>query len=412
MKKKNLAKNVFIKAFLFLFILNMVGGYSFIIPAQEVSAETESWADYCGWNCVSNDFDVSEIWLADCADSTNRLTPNSCNIGDIVNTCIWTKFNPKNTRYAITFIADLYVDSELEAKIYPCVLDQIKKNDETPVKIGQSINWSCGSQVELKNIIVTWNESNMTCQDLTQSCTDYSPNNKCNDNNGSSIIVSAPLITDFNFELPVCHLNTVNFTNQTTGGNTPYSYSWDFGDGNGTSSSENPSYTFAEEGTYNVTLTVTDSDSPAVIDNQTYQVTVPTCPNPCSDNDGDSYSPEGDQCGPVDCNDDDAKIYPRGTEACDGQDNDCDGTIDEDLIRECYTGSESTLDVGVCQGGSQTCSAGSWGSCVGEVVPVTELCDGLDNNCDGSTDEGWPELGQECNVGKGECSAQGVYVCD
>ncbi|MEJ1222371.1 PKD domain-containing protein [Sediminicola sp. 1XM1-17] len=38
------------------------------------------------------------------------------------------------------------------------------------------------------------------------------------------------------------------------------SYAWDFGDGIGTSTEENPSYTYASSGTYNVTLTVTDDD--------------------------------------------------------------------------------------------------------------------------------------------------------
>jgi hypothetical protein len=53
----------------------------------------------------------------------------------------------------------------------------------------------------------------------------------------------------------------------------------------------------------------------------------------------------------------------------------------------CYTG---TRNVGECKSGIRTCGPeGTFGTCVGEITPVTEVCsDGLDNNCDGQTDEG------------------------
>jgi len=45
--------------------------------------------------------------------------------------------------------------------------------------------------------------------------------------------------------------------------------------------------------------------------------------------------------------------------------------------------------VGACHGGTQTCSGGVWGACMGEVLPATtELCNGVDDNCNGITDEG------------------------
>ena len=47
---------------------------------------------------------------------------------------------------------------------------------------------------------------------------------------------------------------TVNFTDLSTGG--PVAWDWDFGDGN-TSNQQNPSHTYANPGTYTVTLTVT-----------------------------------------------------------------------------------------------------------------------------------------------------------
>jgi len=51
----------------------------------------------------------------------------------------------------------------------------------------------------------------------------------------------------------------------------------------------------------------------------------------CTDNDGDGYAIEGGACGPIDCDDIHADVNPGATEVCDGMDNDCDGDVDEGL---------------------------------------------------------------------------------
>ena len=43
--------------------------------------------------------------------------------------------------------------------------------------------------------------------------------------------------------------------------------------------------------------------------------------------------------------------------------------------------------MGTCSKGSQSCSAGTWGKCSGEVVPTAEVCDNKDNDCNGKTDD-------------------------
>lgn len=73
--------------------------------------------------------------------------------------------------------------------------------------------------------------------------------------------------------------------------------------------------------------------------------------------------------------------------------------------RACYTGAMGTENVGPCTGGMQSCtSAGQWGDCQGEVVPVGETCgDNIDNNCNGMTDEDVDSDGDGYTTCGGDC---------
>ena len=106
-------------------------------------------------------------------------------------------------------------------------------------------------------------------------------------------------------------------------------------------------------------------------------------------------------------------------ERCDRVDDDCDGQTDEGLVwRGQPVGSAcdglGACGVGVveCQGGAALCSTQPGGS-ANQGGPVLEACNGLDDNCNGSTDEGFgvggAPLGSPC-LGTGECGA-GVAVC-
>ncbi|MBI5488061.1 MAG: hypothetical protein HY905_12075 [Deltaproteobacteria bacterium] len=78
-------------------------------------------------------------------------------------------------------------------------------------------------------------------------------------------------------------------------------------------------------------------------------------------------------------------------EVCgDGDDDDCDGEADEDCpcapgsVRPCFAGPPGRRNVGACTDGEQIClMSGAWGACEGGIVPQDDVCNGLDNRCDG-----------------------------
>jgi hypothetical protein len=104
------------------------------------------------------------------------------------------------------------------------------------------------------------------------------------------------------------------------------------------------------------------------------------CPlNPGNDADGDGH------CAPRDCDDADESVLPGATELCDNVDNNCDGTIDEFLR-------DTTCGVGACTGnlGHELCEEGQWtgDTCDPLFGASDELCNGIDDDCDGTIDEG------------------------
>lgn len=104
---------------------------------------------------------------------------------------------------------------------------------------------------------------------------------------------------------------------------------------------------------------------------------------------------------------DHARDYERQERSCDGRDNDCDGDVDEDLDPPA-----ADRDRGVCEGLVQQCQGNrGWREPRYQDVDGFEQnessCDGVDNDCDGSVDE---ETERACELAGGNC--EGVQLCE
>jgi N-acetylneuraminic acid mutarotase len=90
-----------------------------------------------------------------------------------------------------------------------------------------------------------------------------------------------------------------------------------------------------------------------------------TVADPSVDDDGDGFT----EC-QGDCFDGSATVHPGASEICDALDNNCDGGVDGFPT---FCGVGQCASTGICTAGADSCLPGS---------PSAETCDGVDNNCD------------------------------
>ena len=98
----------------------------------------------------------------------------------------------------------------------------------------------------------------------------------------------------------------------------------------------------------------------------------------CSSADGGTPSSTGERCADGIDNNHNGVV-----------DEGCGCTLGE--TQPCYSGPAESRNVGGCREGTQDCVGegqyAHWGPCTGEQLPQGETCDGLDNDCDVATDE-------------------------
>ncbi|WP_166637255.1 HYR domain-containing protein, partial [Algoriphagus boseongensis] len=176
-------------------------------------------------------------------------------------------------------------------------------------------------------------------------------------------------------------------------------------------------FTVADEGENIITLTLTDVNGNQGSAIAIVTISINTIDPGDLDSDNDGFTPnEGD------CDDSDDTVYPGAPEVCDGKDNNCDGTIDEGVQTAFYIdadgdgyGDLNAEAVFACAGpeGYVTDNSDCDDSDDTVYPGAPELCDGKDNNCDGTIDEG-VQTAFYMDVdgdGFGDVNAEAVYAC-
>ncbi len=141
----------------------------------------------------------------------------------------------------------------------------------------------------------------------------------------------------------------------------------------------------------------------------------------CDASNDEDYTPESTSCGVGACAAEGATSCvdgsvedsctpgtPAASDAtCDGVDDDCDGNIDED-----YASESTSCGVGACGAtGATSCVNGTIEDSCAPGAPAASdaTCDGIDDNCDGTEDEGYVSQSTSCGVGA--CGATGATSC-
>ena len=212
--------------------------------------------------------------------------------------------------------------------------------------------------------------------------------------------------------------NTASYGNGNTGGRyDPFTDSWLVTQVEPATPSSRARHVAAWLGTGDLRMLVWSGDPPRTATGGLY------CPSVCDarnwfyDQDGDGYgivgakvtgceavpgyAPRSGDCDPIR-----PTVYPGAPETCDGLDNDCDGFVDEGVVPvpETCNGVDDDCDgriddndpgggapcttgePGVCAAGTTSCRAGAL-ACVRDAGPGAELCNGIDDDCDGTVDE-------------------------
>ena len=212
----------------------------------------------------------------------------------------------------------------------------------------------------------------------------------------------------------LCQGESVTFNDLSTGGVT--TWEWSFSGGSPASSNDqNPVITYNVPGVYDVTLTVgngTELDSETkvgfitVIAGNTYYL----------DSDGDGFGdannttidcsptpPAGYSDNDMDCDDSDDEINPLASETCNGIDDDCNGSTDDGLTLTTYYADVDQDGYGDDSDFVETCSGAPAG-----YVGIGGDCDDNDDSVYPGADGTREGIDNNCD---GSVDGDEIYVC-
>ncbi|MDX1406676.1 MAG: hypothetical protein R3330_01050, partial [Saprospiraceae bacterium] len=243
---------------------------------------------YCpGYNCTANDVQQPNYFLGDA--SGNPLASVVCTPGNpVTGVYLWLTYTVTATnRYEINVVGDVLIDGIYDHSFDVCLGDH---TSGTYTELIEPLTWTCGSELTIEETLFAWNNQEQgdnpdvcsTCPDQSSKCARF-----------STLVVVAPIVANFSYTstcVPGTTYEVFTFTDETTGGETPYSnYNWDFGSGasptpsttSGSSATGPFTVEYSSSGVKTVSLTVTDAvgttsvytENITVNDNPTVSVT-------------------------------------------------------------------------------------------------------------------------------------------
>ncbi|MCX6677735.1 MAG: PKD domain-containing protein, partial [Methanothrix sp.] len=173
----------------------------------------DAWPN-CTFKCTAGDVSLVSIYVV--------LPGGACEPGGASMAQVYGRFTASAKRYAVILMGDLHVEGGSTTRLTTCAGDLPAGTTDVLLT---TVSWPCGNAITLGNIVVSWSTNSETCGDAT--CASRAA--QCA--KGEDVAVTTPLVVDFSSNAPQCVGTPMAFTNTSTGGTAPYTYSWDFGDG-------------------------------------------------------------------------------------------------------------------------------------------------------------------------------------
>ncbi|MDI5889445.1 beta strand repeat-containing protein, partial [Flavobacterium yafengii] len=226
------------------------------------------------FNCESNNFELKNVYLTLVLGDGTPLTDSFCNIGDPsvqVNVMLNYTSSANNTPNNARLFADLNIDNTV-IPINAYLGDIPPASVNSPAqRLIHTFTWTCGQRLSLNRALIVWRTGGSSVKLASYNCSTY---NSAQCELPNNIVVSTPLVVNYNYKAcRVGNNTTVQFTDDTFGGNPQYTYVWTFSDG-GTSNLKNPIHTFTTLTGNTASLKITDSHG--IFNSITKNILIPT----------------------------------------------------------------------------------------------------------------------------------------
>lgn len=157
------------------------------VPSEVIPLGPPGTFPGCQWNCTANDVAITSVKIVDSDGNPITQCPED---GTLENP--WVEVTISNGtgtgRYFFSFVADLYIDEDVEDTVDPVYIEQIYPCLASPVSAGESTyrfalplggeSLDCGTEITLANIVIPWDTEpgdDPLCTGRPTDCQEYAP---------------------------------------------------------------------------------------------------------------------------------------------------------------------------------------------------------------------------------------------